>query len=176
MIVTKGIMIFIIVCLIALIINGVEDNRKIKSLTKLSFADTMGRLSLPIVSLTNNGKTFKFLIDTGASLSVVDSAALHNLDYSKLDIKGSAYGIDGNVVAVDYVAMTLTHGDTKFSEQFQVIRMDAFDNLKESDNIDIVGILGSEFLKRYNFVVDYQELIAYIKPDKNGDNKTKGKE
>lgn len=171
MVILEVAIIFVVVCVLAVIINGIEDYHKTNSLTRLSFADTMGRLKLPIVSLINNGQTFKFLIDTGATLSVIDSNVLDKLDYSKLDIKGNAYGIDGNIVNVDYVAMTLSHGDTKFVEQFQVMRLDAFDNLRETDNIDLAGILGGAFLKRHNFVVDYKELIAYTKVDKDGSNK-----
>lgn len=171
MVILEAVIILVVVCVLAVIINGIRDYHRTNSLTRLSFADTMGRLNLPIVSLTNNGQTFKFLIDTGATLSLVDSNILDKLDYSKLDIKGTAYGIDGNVVNVDYVAMTLSHGDTEFTEQFQVMRLDAFDNLREADNIDLVGILGGAFLKRYNFVVDYKELIAYTKVDKDGSNK-----
>ena len=171
MVILEVVIILVVVCVLTVIINGIEDYHRTNSLTRLSFADTMGRLKLPIVSLTNNGQTFKFLIDTGATLSVEDSNILDELDYSKIDIKGNAYGIDGNIVNVDYVAMTLSHGDTKFVEQFQVMRLDAFDNLRETDNIDLVGILGGAFLKRYNFVVDYKELIAYTKVDKDESNK-----
>ena len=171
MFILEVLIMFVVVFVIATIINGIEDYHRTNSLTRLSFADTMGRLKLPIVSLTNNGQTFKFLIDTGATLSVIDSNILDKLDYSKLDIKGNAYGIDGNIVNVDYVAITLSHGDTKFVEQSQVMRLDAFDNLRETDNIDLAGILGGSFLKRYNFVVDYKELIAYTKVDKDGSNK-----
>lgn len=171
MIILKVVIIFVVVCILAVIINGIEDYHGTNSLIRLSFVDTMERLKLPIVSLTNNGQIFKFLIDTGATFSVIDSNTLDKLDYSKLDIKGNAYGIDGNIVSVDYVAMTLSHGDTKFVEQFQVMRLDAFDNLKKTDNIDLTGILGGAFLKRYNFVVDYKELIAYTKVDKDGRNK-----
>ena len=171
MVILEVAIIFVVVCVLAVIINGIEDYHRTNSLIRLSFADTMGRLKLPIVSLTNNGQTFKFLIDTGATLSVIDSNILDKLNYSKLDIKGNAYGIDGNIVNVDYVAMTLSHGDTKFVEQFQVMRLDAFDNLRETDNIDLAGILGGTFLERYNFVVDYKELIVYTKVDKDGSNK-----
>lgn len=171
MVILEVLIVLVAVFVIATIINGIEDYHKTNSLTRLSFADNMGRLKLPIVFLTNNGQSFNFLIDTGATLSVIDSNILDKLDYSKLDIKGNAYGIDGNIVNVDYVAMTLSHGDTKFVEQFQVMRLDAFDNLRETDNIDLAGILGGAFLKRYNFVVDYKELIAYTKIDKDGSNK-----
>lgn len=129
----------------------------------MSFADTMGRLNLPIVSFSNNGQIFNFIIDTGASLSVIDSNVLHKLNYSKLDIKGSAYGIDGNTINTDYVAITLRHEATLYIEQFQVMRLNAFDNLKGIDGIDVAGILGSAFLKRHGAILNYESLSACIK-------------
>ena len=171
MFVLKVLIVLVVIFVVATIINGIEDYHTSNSLTRLPFTDTMRRIKLPIVSLTNNGQTFKFLIDTGATLSVVDSKVLNKLDYSELGIKGNAYGIDGNIVNVDYVIMALSHGNTKFVEQFQVMRLDAFDNLRKTDNIDLAGILGGEFLKRHNFVVDYKKLIAYTKVHKDGSNK-----
>lgn len=171
MIILKAAIILIGVLVLAIIINGIRNCYRRNSLTRLPFTDTMRRIKLPIVSLTNNGQTFKFLIDTGATLSVVDSKVLNKLDYSKLNIKGNAYGIDGNIVNVDYVIMALSHDNTEFVEEFQVMRLDAFDNLRKTDNIDLAGILGGAFLKRYNFVVDYKKLIAYTKVHKDGSNK-----
>lgn len=158
--------IIVVICIIAAIINGIEDYHTRNSLVKLSFTDNMGRLNLPIVSLTNNGKSFNFLIDTGATLSVIDNSALKKLDYKKVDVTGSAYGVDGNIISVEYARIELKHDKVTFIDEFQIMRVDAFENIKESDKIEIVGILGSTFLKRYNFTVDFKDLIVYAPKSK----------
>lgn len=165
------VLIFVIVCVTSIIINGIEDYHRVNSLIRLSFADTMGGLNLPIVTLTNNGQTFKFLIDTGATLSVIDSVVLDKLEYLKLDTQGNAYGIDGNIVKVSYARIELTHENTKFTDEFQIMRLDAFDNLRETDNIDLAGILGSTFLNKYNFTIDFNKLIIYTDMDKSSRSK-----
>lgn len=157
----KIILVLAVVCVVAITINGIEDYHKTNSLVKLSFADTMGDLSLPIVKLTNNGQTFNFLIDTGASLSIIDSEVLSKLKYASLSTQGNAYGIDGNIIEVNYVRMNLAHEKAGFIEDFQVMRLNAFDNLKKTNNIDLAGILGSSFLKRYNFIINFGELIIH---------------
>lgn len=154
---------FIVVIVLAVIINGIEEYNNKNTLAELSFADSMGRLDLPVITLTNNGQTFNFLIDTGASISVVDSVALDKLNYTKLNTVGDAYGIDGNVVKVSYVSMDLTNGDIAFTEQFQVMRLDAFDNLRESDNLDLSGILGGSFLKALGCIIDFEKLALCTK-------------
>ena len=166
MFILEVLIMLVAVFVIATIINGVEDYHTKNSLIRLSFIDTMGRLKLPIVSLTNNGQSFNFLIDTGATLSVIDSNALGKLAYTKVETTGNAYGVDGNIVPVEYARIELNHEKTKFVDEFQIMRVDAFDNIKESDKIEIVGILGSTFLERYNFVIDYKDLIIYVKKQK----------
>lgn len=150
-----------VVLIVSIIINGCEDYTKTNSLLKLSFTDTMNKVSLPIVSLTNGGKAFNFLIDTGATLSVIDEDVLNQLCYIKTDTEGTAYGIDGNITQVKYVKMSLKHNDVSLVDEFQVLRVNGFDNIKEAYGVQVVGILGSTFLKRYGFTVDFSELTLY---------------
>lgn len=166
MFILEVLIMLVVVFVIATIINGIEDYYTRNSLVKLSFTDNMGRLNLPIVSLTNNGQSFNFLIDTGATFSVIDSNALDKLAYTKVETTGNAYGVDGNIIPVEYARIELNHKKTKFVDEFQIMRVDAFDNIKESDKIEIVGILGSTFLKRYDFTINYKDLIISANKDK----------
>lgn len=166
MFILEVLIMLVAVFVIATIINGIEDYHTRNFLVRLSFTDNMGRLNLPVVSLTNNGQSFNFLIDTGATLSVIDSNALDKLAYTKVETTGNAYGVDGNIVPVEYARIELNHEKTKFVDEFQIMRVDAFDNIKESDKIEIVGILGSTFLKRYDFTINYKDLIISAKKDK----------
>jgi hypothetical protein len=157
------VLMFIIITLIAIIINGIMDCGSKNSLNKLSFADSMGRLNLPIVNLTNKGNTYKFLIDTGASISIMDSRALDSIEHSKLNIEGNAYGIDGKIMSVNYISAELSSENISFTEQFQVMKLDAFDNLRETDGINLSGILGSSFLKAHGFVIDFENQVLSTK-------------
>lgn len=156
------VIIAVVVCVVATIINGVEDYNKDKAMVEMSFKDTMGRLKLPIVTLSNNNQQFKFLIDTGSTYSLIDTIALDKLNHNEITgIQGSAYGIDGEVIPIQYTRISLSYNNKEFIDEFQVMRISAFDNLRENDNIDLAGILGSAFLERYNFVIDFRELIVY---------------
>ena len=163
MFILEALIVLVAIFIIAIVINGIEDYHTRNSLVRLSFTDNMGRLNLPVVSLTNNGQSFNFLIDTGATLSVIDSNALDKLAYTKVETTGSAYGVDGNIIPVEYARIELNHENTKFVDEFQIMRVNGFDNIKESDKIEIVGILGSTFLKRYNFTINYKDLIISAK-------------
>lgn len=154
---------FTIIIVLAIIINGIEDYGSKNKLFKLSFGESMGRLNLPVVTLTNNGKDFNFLVDTGASVSVIDSKVLDEFEHTKLEAKGNAYGVDGNIVKVEYVNIELSTEATTFTKQFQVMRLNAFDNLRETDGLDLHGILGSDFLNANGSIIDFEQLLLYLK-------------
>lgn len=167
MVILKVILIIVLVLILAFIFNGIEDYHKENSLIRLSFADKFGRLKLPIVSLVNNGAVFNFLIDSGATYSIIDTPFLEQMKYKKLEAEGSAYGVDGNKVPVNYARIELTYDDYKFVDEFQIIRVNAFDNIKETEGITVAGILGVEFLERYNFIIDFNDLIIHAKKSKS---------
>ena len=160
MIILKILITLIIVSAIALIINGIEDYH---SMIKIPFGETMAELTLPVVDFTNNGKTFNFLVDTGASYSVIDSRILKKIKHIKLKDTGNAYGVEGNIVPVEYAKITLNHEKGEFTDDFQVMKVEAFDNIKKANKIEIIGILGSSFLEKYGFVIDFNNLIIYTK-------------
>ena len=159
----KIIIVIIAIIVLAVIINGIEDYNKQSKNNKLSFSDTMNKLSLPIVSLSNNGRMFNFLLDTGANYSMIHEKALKELRHTNIKgCKGQIYGINGELQEVYYSRIELEHLNEKFVDEFQVLDISSVvDNLKSSDDIEIVGILGSSFLKRYEFIVDFKELAAY---------------
>lgn len=164
----KIVIIAVIVCIVATIINGIEDYNKDKAMIEMSFRDTMGKLKLPIVSLVNNNKTFNFLIDTGSTYSLIDTIALDKISHSKVSgVKGTAYGVDGEIVPIEYTNITLSHNGKEFEDEFQIMRVGAFDNLRENNGMDLVGILGTTFLEKYNFMIDFKNLIIYTETDGN---------
>lgn len=134
---------------------------------RFSFEDTMGKADLPIVSFTQDGKCFKFLIDSGASISVLNSSSLANIECIELGEKQKIYGIDGNNVDVSLVGVKLYSQNHKFVEIFQVCEVPGLDNIKKDDGIEVVGILGNSFLKRYSFIIDFKRLAAYSNGNEN---------
>ena len=89
MVILKVILIIVLVLILAFILNGIEDYHKENSLIRLSFADKLGKLRLPIVSLVNNGRVFNFLIDSGATYSIIDTPFLEQMSHKKLEAEGS---------------------------------------------------------------------------------------
>jgi hypothetical protein len=157
--------IFIIIMMIvilAIIFNGIEDYSKDRE--AMSFMEAMDLVNLPIITFYNEGTKLNLLLDTGSSMNVINSPILKTLAYTKLEGSGTVYGMEGNIVDIDYISMKFTHGKDSYSSTFQVVDMQkAFDKIKEEYGVTIHGILGSAFFKDYEYILDFETLVAYSK-------------
>lgn len=159
---TVGILLAVVI--LAIIINGVEDYCKQKKRVNMSFKEAMDLVDLPVITFYNGGKKFNFLLDTGATFSVIDSNVLDNFSHKKLDDEGTLYGMEGNRITVSYIRALLEYKGMNYEEDFQVVDMSAaFNQVKAESGVTLSGILGSLFFRRYQYILDFESLIAYSK-------------
>ena len=154
-------LILVLIVISAIIINGVEDcNRK----DAMSFMEAMDLTNLPIVTFYQGDKKFNFLLDTGATLSVINQAALESITHTTINETGELYGVDGVKREVSYASIDLAYKNKDYTEKFQVLDMqEAIDQVKAESGVNMVGIIGSEFFRKYKYVLDFDELVAYSK-------------
>ena len=153
--------IILLVSICAILAHFVCDKRK-PNLSKMSFRETMDLCDLPIVTFINNGNKFNFLLDTGASKSVINTEVLQSMSYKEANISGNVYGLDGKKYETSYVNVPLNYRGKEYEEEFQVLDMSApFGNLKNDFGINVHGILSSSFFEKYRYILDYNELVAY---------------
>lgn len=153
--------ILIVVGAVATIINGIEEynNKEI-----MSFRESMDLTNLPIVTFYQGDKKFNFLLDTGASLSVINQSALESIEHTTLEGNGTLFGVDGVNRDVTYASINLTYKSRNYSEDFQVLDIqNAIDQVKSESGVNMIGILGSEFFRKYRYILDFNELVAYSK-------------
>ena len=153
--------ILVLIVISAIIINGVEDcNRK----DAMSFREAMDLTNLPIVVFYQGDKKFNFLLDTGATLSVINQAALESITHTTTNETGELYGVDGVKREVSYASINLAYKNKDYTEEFQVLDMqEAIDQVKAESGVNMVGIIGSEFFRKYKYILDFDELVAYSK-------------
>lgn len=155
-------LIIAVIIVFAVIFNGIEDYSKDKE--TMSFREAMDLVNLPVITFYNEGTKLNFLLDTGSSMNVINNAIIETLVYTKLEGSGTVYGMEGNTMDIDYVSMKFTHGKDLYTSIFQVVNMQkAFDKIKEEYGVTIHGILGSTFFKDYEYILDFESLIAYSK-------------
>ena len=155
------IFVIILVGTCALFAHFVCDKNKPKP-SKMSFRETMDLCDLPIVTFINNGNKFNFLLDTGASKSVINAEIIQSMSFKETDISGNVYGLDGKKYETSYVKVLLNYRGKEYEEEFQVLDMSVpFGNLKNDYGINVHGILSSAFFEKYRYILNYNELVAY---------------
>ena len=151
-----------IVLVFAVIVNNIERYCRQRNRMYMSFRESMDLTELPVVTFYNGDKKFNFLLDTGATLSVIDSNILNNFPHEKVEATGVLWGIEGNKIDVSYVRASLVYKDKVYEEDFQVVDMAAsFNKVKAESGVTLSGILGNSFFKKYQYVLDFNSLIAY---------------
>ena len=154
--------VILLVFVIAFIANTVDDVKKNKS--KISFKEAMDLVELPIITFNNKGQKLNFLLDTGSNVSYINSSVLPSLEYQMLDKKIPTFGIEGNKVMNQFCSMDISYREQTFNEEFSISDLDdAFNIIKQEDGVQLHGILGSKFFEKYRYVLDFKDLIAYIR-------------
>ena len=162
--VLKIVFVLLLVGIAALVAYIVDLTRKKVSQNRMSFKETMDLCELPIVTFMNNGKKLNFLLDTGASRSVIHKGALEGLSYEPINIVGDIYGMDGKRQEVTYISMSISYKDKEYSDEFQSIDMsEPFSNLKNDYGVNLHGVLSSTFFQKYKYILNFEELVAYSK-------------
>lgn len=153
----------ILVLVVAFIANTIDDMRK-RNNSKISFKEAMDLVELPVVTFHNGDKKLNFLLDTGSNVSYINSSIIPLLDHEKTDKEMNTIGIEGNKVSNQFCKMSVAYKNQVFEEEFSIADLDeAFSVVKQESGVQIHGILGSKFFERYRYVLDFKELIAYIK-------------
>jgi hypothetical protein len=116
--------------------------------------------NLLLIELTLNGKPALFLIDTGANKSLLDINKVEKYKFSFLETPFEKFVGIGGLQNIHII------WDYQLKEFFQPmfgIDLAELNPYFKSDNIDIAGILGSDFLRDKKAVIDYENLKLYIK-------------
>lgn len=127
-----------------------------------SFEDTMGTHRVPVVSFEHNGQTVNFIIDSGATHSVINISSVDKFEGELLEnAEGTMYGIDGNIVNTRLANVEITKNGHAFQDVFQILPIPGIDMMSAQNGIEVHGILGSSFLKKYQFIINYKHLKAF---------------
>lgn len=160
----------LIICfLVAVIIAFSRDALNLWLSKKVGFSlkETMTDIGVPIVTLKNGEKEFNFILDTGSDISHIDSNIKDSLSNTEevegdnLTVTTANGSVEGNN---NWIRVPLNYKKQSFVEDFMLLDLhDSFEVLREDTGIQLHGILGGTFLRKYRYVLDYVDLIAYTK-------------
>lgn len=155
----------IAVIAIAYIVNitGIADRGPKRNY--LSLRESMDLCNLPVVTFVNNDHKFNFILDTGATENHVSESAMSNMIGEPSDKQIHVQGFTGSAEANQGKFVDLIYRDRIFrTEIFVSPALDqSFAEIKQNLGVQLHGIIGSQFLKEYGYILDFDNLIAYSK-------------
>lgn len=127
----------------------------------------------PIIRAELNGEEAFFLVDTGSELSILDTQVSSDYHFAVRELPDmwaihsiSFNGHTRRMQGVDVVK--LSFGETRIktrwygSEMTELVR-----SIRKKTGINIVGIIGSDIMKKYGFQIDFSEqVIRFREPMK----------
>lgn len=157
----------LIVCA-ALIVAHIVDRVRIRERNKMSFMEAFNLTEMTIVTFFNNGQRLNFLLDTGSNDAYISKSAskIKGLSYEYISTNGvNVTGSVGNCASTEAIRIPLTYKDNTYSTDLFILEPldESFKSIKEANGVQLHGILGTLFLQKHNFVLDFDELVAYKK-------------
>lgn len=149
------------IVLIAIIVRSFFRRREDR--VQFSFKESLDLTDLPIITFIHENKKLNFLLDTGASLSVINEDVLDKLTYDCTKETSTIMAMDG-IKGTSYpiIEITLGYNNVTYREKFQVVDLsEVVDQLKQTYGVNLHGILGNRFFQKYKYVLDFDKLIAY---------------
>lgn len=164
--VLKIVISLLIVC--AAFVAHIVDKVRLRERNKMSFMEAFNLTEMTIVTLFNDGHKLNFLLDTGSNDAYISKSAsqIEGLSFKNIKAEGiSVTGSMGTCNSTEAIRIPLTYKDYTYNTDLYILDSldDSFKSIKESDGVQLHGILGTLFLQKHNFVLDFDELVAYKK-------------
>lgn len=122
---------------------------------------------LPIITLYNNDTPFNFLLDTGSNICHICPSIVKNIKYNSID-KGNTetVGLGGKSVQSNNCKATFTDEKNReysinlvISKEFEM----SANSIEKCIGIKINGLLGTDFLQNYKYVIDFKTLEVHAR-------------
>lgn len=122
--------------------------------------------NLPIITLSNNGNLFNFLLDSGSNISHICSEYYEDLDAELLGTyeEGQVAGLGATNMGVTMckaVLKDISTNEYKVNLSVSSQLYSVAKNIEENTGVTIHGLLGTDFLRDNNYVIDFNSLVVY---------------
>ena len=123
---------------------------------------------LPVITLTNNGVALNFIIDTGSNISHICPSAATLIEHEHLGSNNNTKIAGLGAINQGVTICTAKFKDT-LSKEYKIqlsISAELEDTskyIKENTGIEVHGLLGTDFLQNYKYVIDFKSLEIYAR-------------
>ena len=133
---------------------------------EIPIRSTSGGLASAETQLPNMKQPLNFIIDTGATVTVISKSAVKRFDLSSLKIKGETYrvigaaGIEEGAEAVGLANLTV-NGLRKNNSRALILDLD---QVNETSGFEQHGILGGDYLAHFSIYLDLRRFRLRLTP------------
>lgn len=140
--------------LIVLILSAIA--RKLFSHSTIYSFQDWEKMEVPYIILNIQGEDFNMITDSAASVSVIKKDALKRLSsYTPIPRAVCMTALTDESVDSSVVSIPININGKEVKSDFVVYNSDDFGNWKLKSGIEIHGLLGVEFLRKTNGIVDF---------------------
>lgn len=161
-----GIVLLILGFGLAFLINDFKKRYAIANKYMVCIKTGFEKCGLPLIRLKISGKNEWFLLDSGANDNYLRKSYYDRMT-NKPEIigVGSMHNSDSKISS-EKIQVNLAYGKNTFpSTIFNVTSLATFDEPMRGYNI--VGIVGSPFFNENRWVIDFEQLVVWIKNKKS---------
>ncbi|WKN43181.1 aspartyl protease family protein [Tunicatimonas pelagia] len=125
----------------------------------------------PIIKVELNGKSAYFLVDTGSDMTILHKNEANRFDFQPLLASTNnqqVLGLSGKRQTIHKVKnVHMVIGSMPIKALFKTYDLSGIvSSLGNRVDLKIAGIIGSDVMKRYGFIIDYQKQTIAIKTRK----------
>jgi len=130
----------------------------------ISFKQGLDLTELPVCTFYQGDRKLNLLLDTGSNNSVIDSNILENIEHTSIDETTTLTGVEGTGKEAHFCEIAISYDHKIYRDTFVVSDLSTvFTALKKESGVQLHGIIGNKFFQKYQYVLDFQSLIAYSK-------------
>ncbi len=163
----------IIILMSCLLVSGSLLGQNSKTLEIVSLK------SKPIVVGYINGKKAYFLLDTGSDLTIINRNAARKYGFKLITNYNNKLieGLGSTTTEIKRVGgIFLKMNDTHINTKFYAFNLNNIvRSLEIKTNREIVGIIGSDVMKKYNFSIDFGNKLVHFEESTKEMKGKKGK-
>ena len=114
----------------------------------------------PVVDVSVNGMAYAMLIDTGASINIIDSAIVSNCDVVFAEAQANSFA--GMFSLSGFFIGSVEYKNRKVSKFMVGDIAKALKNVSSKTKLEIAGILGTPAIKELGMVIDLRRGIVTL--------------
>lgn len=132
---------------------------------KISIKESLDLVQLPIITFYEGKVKLNFLLDTGSSHSHITTSVADKLTGTPVEADYSFTSCTGSSTCSKAIDANLSYKGKEFKTTLFINKeLDAaFKDIKNESGVQLHGILGSDFLKKHKYILDFAKFVAYSK-------------